>query len=83
MTRVKPLQVLYGIQNPKHDDEGRVLTAEFREFYLVCAYVPSSGEGLKWMDYWVKEWDIDFGRYLNALLKRKPVVLAGDLNVAH
>jgi exodeoxyribonuclease-3 len=51
MTRVKPLQVLYGIQNPKHDDEGRVLTAEFREFYLVCAYVPSSGEGLKWMDY--------------------------------
>ena len=83
LTRIKPIQVLFGIQIAKHDQEGRVLTAEFNSFYLVCVYVPNSGEGLKRLDYRIKEWDKDFTKYLKALEKRKLVVLAGDLNVAH
>lgn len=59
------------------------MTAEFKSFYLVAVYVPNSGDGLKRLDYRIKEWDLDFLRYLKALEKRKPVVLAGDLNVAH
>ena len=82
-TKVKPIQVLYDIQIPKHDGEGRVLTAEYNKFYLVAVYVPNSGEGLKRLDYRIQEWDRDFTRYLKALEKRKPVILAGDLNVAH
>lgn len=75
--------MLYDIQIAKHDGEGRVLTAEYERFYLVCVYVPNAGEGLKRLDYRVNEWDKDFARYLKALEKRKPVILAGDLNVAH
>jgi len=59
-TKVKPLQVLYGIQSLKHDCEGRVLTAEFASFYVVSVYVPSTGEGLRRLDYRCKEWDPDF-----------------------
>ena len=59
------------------------MTAEFRDFYLVAAYVPNAGEGLKRLDYRTKEWDRDFIRYLKALERRKPVILSGDLNVAH
>ena len=83
LTKVKPIQVMFGIQIHKHDGEGRILTAEYDSFYLVCAYVPNAGEGLKRLNYRVKEWDLDFKRYLKALNSRKPVVLAGDLNVAH
>lgn len=75
--------MLYGIQKEKHDGEGRVLTAEFKQFYLVGAYVPSSGEMLRRLDYRVNEWDADFMRYIKALEKRKPVILCGDLNVCH
>ena len=60
LTKVKPIQVMFGIQIHKHDGEGRILTAEYDSFYLVCAYVPNAGEGLKRLNYRVKEWDLDF-----------------------
>ena len=59
------------------------MTAEFEDFFLVNAYVPNAGEGLKRVDYRTKEWDVDFKQYLKSLEKSKPVVLTGDLNVAH
>jgi len=71
------------MQIPKHDGEGRLLTAEFEDFYLVAVYVPTSGEGLKRHEYRTQEWDRDFSRYLKALDRRKPIILCGDLNVAH
>ena len=71
------------MQISKHDKEGRLLTAEFHGFYLVAVYVPNSGEGLKRLDYRTKEWDKDFEKYLKELDKKKPVILTGDLNVAH
>ena len=67
MTRVPPIQVLYGIQHPDHDKEGRVLTAEFPQFYLVVAYVPSSGDKLRRLDYRVREWDLAFMKWVKAL----------------
>lgn len=66
----------------EHDKEGRVITAEFQSFYLVTAYVPNSGRGLVRLDY-RKTWDVDFREYLSELDKKKPLVLCGDLNVAH
>ena len=80
-SKIKPIQVTYGIGVSKHDQEGRVITAEFPDFCLVVAYVPNAGEGLKRLDYRVNEWDKDFQAYLNGL--KKPVLLTGDLNVAH
>ena len=74
---------MYGIQIPKHDTEGRVLTAEYDKFYLVGVYVPNAGEKLKRVEYRTNEWDRDFRGYLEALEKEKPVILAGDLNVGH
>lgn len=66
----------------EHDKEGRVITAEFPSFFLVTAYVPNSGRGLVRLDY-RKTWDVDFRTYLSELDIQKPVVLCGDLNVAH
>ncbi len=66
-----------------HDDEGRVLTVEFQDFFLVAVYVPNAGEGLKRLNYRVKEWDVAFGDYLNGLKAKKDLILCGDLNVAH
>lgn len=83
LSKIKPIQVMYGIQIPKHDTEGRVLTAEYEKFYLVGVYVPNAGEGLKRIEYRVNEWDRDFRGYLEALEKEKPVIVAGDLNVCH
>ncbi|GIY32067.1 DNA-(apurinic or apyrimidinic site) endonuclease [Caerostris darwini] len=66
----------------KHDKEGRVITAEYKDFYLVATYVPNAGRGLVRLDY-RQEWDEDFRAYLKKLDQKKPVVLCGDLNVAH
>lgn len=66
----------------EHDKEGRVITAEFPTFYLVTAYVPNAGRGLVRLDY-RKTWDVDFRAYLSGLDEKKPLVLCGDLNVAH
>ncbi len=81
-TRHKPLGVDCGISCAGHDREGRVLTAEFEEFFLVNVYVPNSKRDLSRLDY-RQEWDRDFLAYLKGLERRKPVVFCGDLNVAH
>lgn len=81
-TRVKPLSVTYGLGIDLHDHEGRVITAEYDDFYLVTAYVPNSQDELRRLDYRM-QWDRDLLAYLKRLEQRKPVVLCGDLNVAH
>jgi exodeoxyribonuclease-3 len=82
-TRVKPLKDTYGIGIKKHDEEGRVITLEFKEFFLVNVYVPNAKRDLTRLDYRTKEWDVDFLKYLKKLEKKKPVAFCGDLNVAH
>lgn len=76
---------MYDLGVTKHDGEGRSITAEFKDFLLVVAYVPNSGDGLSRLDYRVQEWDVDFQDHLRKLKEEynKPVILAGDLNVAH
>jgi len=81
-TRLKPLAVTRGIDVAQHDREGRVLTAEFGDFFLVNVYVPNSQRELTRLAY-RQEWDRDFLHYLKTLERRKPVVVCGDLNVAH
>lgn len=78
----EPLSVSYGIGIPEHDTEGRVITLEMPEFYLVCVYVPNSQDGLKRLDYRMT-WEDDFRAYLTGLAARKGVIVCGDLNVAH
>ncbi|HET7536515.1 MAG TPA: exodeoxyribonuclease III [Candidatus Didemnitutus sp.] len=83
-TRKTPAKVSFGIGMPGHDDEGRVITAEYPDFYLVNVYQPNSQRGLTRLDYRTKEWDPAFLAYLKKLEKKgKPVVFCGDLNVAH
>ncbi|MBQ3078963.1 MAG: exodeoxyribonuclease III [Clostridia bacterium] len=81
-TRVKPISVAYGIGIEEHDQEGRVITAEFEKFYLVCCYTPNSQDGLRRLDYRMT-WEDAFHAYLKALEEKKCVILCGDLNVAH
>jgi len=81
-TRIKPVSVSYGIGIPEHDHEGRTVTLEMEDFFLVCVYVPNSQDGLKRLDYRMK-WEDDFRSYLLSLAERKGVVVCGDLNVAH
>ncbi|CAG5122321.1 unnamed protein product [Candidula unifasciata] len=81
--KTKPIKITDGIGIEKHDNEGRVITAEYEKFYLVNVYVPNSGRDLPRLDYRTKEWDVDFRKYLKSLDEKKPVVLCGDLNVAH
>ena len=82
ISKKEPLAVSKGIGIEAHDQEGRVLTAEFDAFYLVNVYVPNSGEGLKRLDY-RKTWDADFKTYLKDLEATKPIIVCGDFNVAH
>ena len=81
-TKTRPIHVACGIGIAKHDKEGRVLTAEFGEFFLVNVYVPNSQRELTRLAY-RQQWDRDFLRHLKKLERRKPVVFCGDLNVAH
>ena len=83
LTKTKPLSVTYGIGIPEHDNEGRCITAEFDDLYYVTAYIPNAGSGLKRLDYRSQSWDPAFRAYLSQLAETKPVVLCGDLNVAH
>ncbi|OAY40360.1 DNA-(apurinic or apyrimidinic site) endonuclease, chloroplastic isoform X2 [Manihot esculenta] len=83
ISRVKPLSVSYGLGIPDHDSEGRIVTAEFDSFYLINAYVPNSGDGLKRLSYRVTQWDSSLSNYMKELEKSKPVILTGDLNCAH
>ena len=81
-TKEEPLSVSYGIGMEEHDTEGRVITAEFPDYYVVTCYTPNSQDGLARLDYRMK-WEDDFLAYLKGLEKDKPVVFCGDLNVAH
>lgn len=81
-TRHKPQSVTYGIGIDNHDLEGRVITLEMEDFFLVTAYTPNSQDGLKRLDYRMS-WENDFRNYLLQLDQKKPVILCGDLNVAH
>ena len=81
-TRHTPLNVTYGIGIDQHDHEGRVITLEMDNFYLVTCYTPNSQDGLKRLDYRM-QWEDDFRNYLKGLDAKKPVILCGDLNVAH
>ena len=81
-TRHTPISVAYGIGIDEHDHEGRVITLEMADFYLVCCYTPNSQDGLRRLDYRMK-WEDDFRNYLMRLDAQKPVILCGDLNVAH
>lgn len=81
-TRHEPLSVSYGIGIDEHDHEGRVITLEMPRFYLVTVYTPNSQDGLRRLDYRMR-WEADFQNYLHQLDARKPVVVCGDMNVAH
>ena len=81
-TKKEPKKVTYGIGIEKHDQEGRVITLEFEKFYFVDCYTPNSQRELTRLDYRM-EWEKDFREYLKELNKTKPVILCGDLNVAH
>lgn len=78
----KPIKVTYGINMEEHDHEGRVITLEFENFYLVNQYVPNVKRDLSRLEYRMK-WEDDFRKYLDKLEKKKPVVVCGDFNVAH
>lgn len=81
-TKKEPLRVSYGIDIDEHDHEGRVITLEFEDFYMVTVYTPNSQDELKRLDYRMK-WEDDFRAYLTALNTKKPVIVTGDMNVAH
>ena len=82
-SRRKPLEVRYGLGIPKHDKEGRVITLEFSDYFLVNVYTPNSKRELERLTYRTEEWDVDFLKHLKKLEKKKPVIFCGDLNVAH
>ncbi|MDO5555489.1 MAG: exodeoxyribonuclease III [Clostridia bacterium] len=81
-TKIKPLNVSYGIGIEEHDKEGRVITLEFEKFYIVNCYTPNSGRELARLEYRMT-WEEEFKKYLKKLDSKKPVIICGDLNVAH
>lgn len=81
-TKHKPLSVTYGIDIDEHDHEGRVITLQMEDFYLVTVYTPNSQDGLRRLEYRMK-WEDDFQAYLHKLDEKKPVIVCGDMNVAH
>lgn len=81
-TRHTPLSVSYGIGVDEHDHEGRAVTLEMEDFFLVCVYVPNSQDGLKRLDYRMS-WEDAFRKYVSGLAEKKGVIICGDMNVAH
>ncbi|MBQ7076636.1 MAG: exodeoxyribonuclease III, partial [Lachnospiraceae bacterium] len=81
-SKIKPLNVTYGLGIEEHDKEGRVITCEYERFFLVSVYVPNSKQELERLSYRM-EWEDAFLSYVDGLRKKKPVVFCGDLNVAH
>lgn len=81
-TKQEPISVTLGMGIEEHDKEGRLITLEFEDFYFITVYVPNSQDELKRLDYRVK-WEADFLAYINKLNEKKPLIFAGDLNVAH
>ena len=83
LTKYKPINCIYGIDNETIDNEGRVITLEYENFYLIVCYTPNAGEGLKRLDFRIDEWDKKFFEYVNQLKSKKDIILCGDLNVAN
>ncbi|MEY2963921.1 MAG: hypothetical protein RL754_1182 [Bacteroidota bacterium] len=83
LSKTEPISVTMGIGAHEHDNEGRAITAEYNDFFYVTTYVPNSSAGLKRLDYRTQEWDVAFLAYLKKLEEQKPVVVCGDMNVAH
>ena len=83
LTKDEPIKVTTGLGIAKHDEEGRVVTTEHADFFLVNVYTPNSQNELRRLPYRTQEWDVDFLKYLKKLEKKKPVIFCGDLNVAH
>lgn len=81
-SRTEPLSVSYGINVREHDTEGRIITAEYEKFYVISVYVPNAGRGLVTLDKRL-DWNKHFGTYIAKLDKKKPVIICGDMNVAH
>lgn len=81
-TRIKPIDVTYGMNNEEHDQEGRIITLEFEQFFLVNVYTPNSQRGLTRLDYRIR-WEDEFRSYVVRLDREKPIVICGDMNVAH
>ncbi|MGL5149322.1 MAG: exodeoxyribonuclease III [Clostridium sp.] len=81
-TKEKPINVTYGLGIEEHDKEGRVITAEFKDYYVITVYTPNSKDALARLDYRMV-WEDDFRSYMKNLEKSKPVIVCGDLNVAH
>lgn len=81
-TKEKPVSVKYGMGIEEHDREGRLITAEYPQFFLIVCYTPNSQDGLKRLEYRMK-WETDINEYISSLERKKPVVYCGDLNVAH
>jgi exodeoxyribonuclease III len=82
ISKIEPLKVSFGVNHSDHDDQGRVVTAEYKDFYVVNVYTPNSGAELKRLGY-RQTWDKHFLSYLRRLEKHKPVITCGDFNVAH
>jgi exodeoxyribonuclease-3 len=82
-SKAEPQALIYGLGISHHDKEGRLITAEFMDYFLVNVYTPNSKRGLLRLDYRTQQWDPDFFTYIKMLEKNKPVVVCGDLNVAH
>lgn len=82
LSKVKPIEVFYDMGIEEHDQEGRVIAAEYENYFLVTVYTPNSGEGMKRLEY-RSTWDQAFKDYILSLEDRKPVIICGDLNVAH
>lgn len=81
-TKIKPIEVFYGMNKEIHNHEGRIITLEYEEFYLVCVYVPNSKKELLRLDYRMT-WEDDFRKYVSELKEKKSVIICGDMNVAH
>lgn len=81
-TKIKPLNVMYGMNIEEHDHEGRLITLEYEKFYLICMYTPNVKRDLSRLEYRMK-WEDDFLKYIKTLEKNKPVIVCGDFNVAH
>lgn len=81
-TKIKPLDIKYGMDIKQHDEEGRMITAEYDKFFVISVYVPNAGRSLVTLPKRL-EWNQDFKEYIADLNKKKPVIICGDMNVAH
>ena len=82
-SKKKPIDVILGMGQEGEDDEGRMITLEFKDYYLIHVYTPNSGEGLVRLKYRVNTWDKNFKKYCEKLQKKKPIIVCGDMNVAN